>query len=372
MLTKGDDYPIHQTPEPIAYTGAVRNFYDRYFFNGYHKSEDIFFAAALGVYPYVNVMDAAFSLIVDGVQHNLLASRVLHMERMDTQVGPIKVDVLKPLHKLRLVINDGDHALKADLTFTSRAPVQEEPRFTRRVGTQLVMDSTRMTQNGQWQGWIESKGRRIDVDPQSWVGTRDRSWGVRNIGAADTQPNPMASPDSQFYWLWAPINWDDCVTLYHLNDDEYGRPWNTSGVMVSLSETGGADVTKAEEMAVVSSHIEYISGTRHAKRAELRFERKGGGVAEIEMLPRYHWYMKGVGYGHAEFSHGSYHGELASAYEEYVLAEIDDASNLHIQAVCDVQMRGDFGDKRGRGVLEQLVIGPHMPSGFSGQMDMAR
>ena len=36
MLTKGDDFPIHQTPEPIAYTGAVRNFYDRYFFNGYH------------------------------------------------------------------------------------------------------------------------------------------------------------------------------------------------------------------------------------------------------------------------------------------------------------------------------------------------
>ena len=34
MLTRGDDYPIHQTPEPIAYAGSDRNFYDRYFFNG--------------------------------------------------------------------------------------------------------------------------------------------------------------------------------------------------------------------------------------------------------------------------------------------------------------------------------------------------
>ena len=34
-LSKGDDYPIHQTPEPIAYAGTDRNFYDRYFFNGY-------------------------------------------------------------------------------------------------------------------------------------------------------------------------------------------------------------------------------------------------------------------------------------------------------------------------------------------------
>ncbi|WP_293542506.1 hypothetical protein, partial [Phenylobacterium sp.] len=29
MLTKGDDFPIHQTPEPIAVSGTDRNFYDR-------------------------------------------------------------------------------------------------------------------------------------------------------------------------------------------------------------------------------------------------------------------------------------------------------------------------------------------------------
>ena len=43
MLTKADDYPIHQTPEPVAYAGLGRNFYDRYFFNGYHKEENLFF-----------------------------------------------------------------------------------------------------------------------------------------------------------------------------------------------------------------------------------------------------------------------------------------------------------------------------------------
>ena len=26
MLSKGDDYPIHQTPEPIAYVAGQRNF----------------------------------------------------------------------------------------------------------------------------------------------------------------------------------------------------------------------------------------------------------------------------------------------------------------------------------------------------------
>ena len=58
MLTNGDDFPLHQTPEPIAYSGTDRNFYDRYFFNGYASDGSDFFAAAFGIYPHLNVADA--------------------------------------------------------------------------------------------------------------------------------------------------------------------------------------------------------------------------------------------------------------------------------------------------------------------------
>ena len=49
VLGRGDDYPIHQMPEPVAYAGTDRNFYDRYFFNGYAPDGTGFFAIALGV-----------------------------------------------------------------------------------------------------------------------------------------------------------------------------------------------------------------------------------------------------------------------------------------------------------------------------------
>ena len=49
MLSKGDDYPLHQTAEPVAYAGTDRNFYDRYFFNGYAPDGGGFFAVAFGV-----------------------------------------------------------------------------------------------------------------------------------------------------------------------------------------------------------------------------------------------------------------------------------------------------------------------------------
>jgi len=97
MLSKADDFPIHQTPEPIAYSGTDRNFYDRYFFNGYNPDGSGFFAVAFGVYPHLNVADAHVSVIRDGVEHCVHASRILHMERFELEVGPIRIEVLEPL-----------------------------------------------------------------------------------------------------------------------------------------------------------------------------------------------------------------------------------------------------------------------------------
>src|SRR5215213_9370430 len=126
MLSKGDDYPLHQTPEPVAYAGTDRNFYDRYFFNGYAPDGSGFFALAFGIYPHLNVADAHFSVIRGGVQHCLHASRELGMERMDLQVGSIRIEVIEPLQVIKVTV-DGK-GIAAELIFTGRAFPIEEPR----------------------------------------------------------------------------------------------------------------------------------------------------------------------------------------------------------------------------------------------------
>lgn len=104
-LTKGDDFPIHQTADPIAYSGTDRNFYDRYFFNGYHPTEgEDFFAVAFGVYPHLNVADAAFVVVRNGVETALHASRWLG-DRLDLTAGPVKIEILEPLHKLKVTVD---------------------------------------------------------------------------------------------------------------------------------------------------------------------------------------------------------------------------------------------------------------------------
>jgi hypothetical protein len=67
VLSSFDDFPIHQTSQPIAQTATSDiNHYDRYFFNGYTKDTRLFFATAMGLYPNRHVVDASFSVVVDG------------------------------------------------------------------------------------------------------------------------------------------------------------------------------------------------------------------------------------------------------------------------------------------------------------------
>ena len=316
MITKGDDYPLHQTPEPIAYTGGNRNFYDRYFFNGYNRSGEVFFAAALGVYPYVNVMDAAFSVVVDGVQHNVYGSKAMYLERLDLKVGPIELDIVEPLQVLRLTIHDPENGIEADLVFSARTAAHEEPRFTRRSGSQMMMDVTRMMQNGNWAGWIKVKDRTIDVSEDQYWGTRDRSWGIRNIGAPDSQPNPMANP-FQFYWLWSPLNFENFGAHYFLNDDGAGKSWNRNAVVIPV--TGGDAMPVMVEN---SSSMEFVSGRRHAKSAEVTMETEAGETWLFKFKPKWNFYMEGIGYGHPTWKHGAYHGDLATGYDEWRVDDV--------------------------------------------------
>jgi hypothetical protein len=366
-LTKGDDFPIHQTSEPIAYSGTDRNFYDRYFFNGYPYRGDDFFALAFGVYPHLNIADASFCVVRDGVQTSLHASRWLEMERMDLQVGPISIEVLVPLKSLKLIVEAPEHSVHAEIIFEGRAFPVEEPRFIRRHGPRAFMDYTRLTQNGRYRGWIELDGARRSVD--GFVGTRDRSWGVRPVGARDSQevipPAPM-----QFYWMWSPSNFEAGSFFFHSNEDAAGEAWNRRAVWAPE----GAGVEGLVDIADCSIEVDWKPGTRHARGAVVTLKGRGNDM-QVVYEPDYEFFMLGLGYGHPRWSHGLAHGRLAVEREDMRLSEVDVHAphHLHVQALSKVTYRSGSGfEQVGRGILEQLVLGPHAPSGFKDILDFAK
>jgi len=361
MLTKADDFPIHQTPEPIAYSGTDRNFYDRYFFNGYNPDGSGFFAAAFGVYPHLNIADAHFSTIRDGVEYCIHASKVLNMERWDLEVGPIRIEVIEPLKTLKVTLAATD-GIAAEIVFEGRAFPIEEPRFIKRNGPRTFMDYTRLTQNGRYAGWIEIDGRRQALAAGA-VGTRDRSWGVRPIGAPDAQPQ-VGGGTPGFFWQWSPLNFADKSVFFHFTSDSSGVPWNTRAVICP----DGAGVGEMTETDAARMAVDFEGDTRHAKAARLTIPAPNAPDIEIAFTPIAKFQMRGIGYIHPKWGHGRYQGDLVVEREDIVLADAapNSIENLHIQAISRVELTQEGRlAQQGLGVFEQLILGPYAPYGLT-------
>ncbi|HSL74812.1 MAG TPA: hypothetical protein VK853_10100 [Ilumatobacteraceae bacterium] len=374
MLSSFDDFPIHQTSQPIAHTASTDiNHYDRYFFNGVTKDARLFFALAMGLYPNRHVVDSSFSVVVDGGtvdarQISVHASGRAPADRADAnEVGPIRVEVLEPLNALRIVVEAAEHGLRADLTFVRRSAPIEEPHFRQQVGMRVVFDYTRLTQFGTWEGWIEVDGVLTDLAPGETLGSRDRSWGVRPVGERGATGAPVADP--QFFWLWAPINFDTFSTHFDVNEYFDGRRWHDSGFVAPITGPEGAHT--AEAMRTVDYTITWRPGTRTAATFELVMTPWQGESSTITLEPLYEFQMSGLGYLHPEWSHGVWKGESAVGGERWDLPVDDPVApeHVHVQAIVRARTTGAIGEHEGIGVLEQLAIGRHDPTGLTGIFD---
>lgn len=368
MLHPFDDYPLHQTPEPFSHPGSDSpNVYDRFFFNGWSRDGEVFFAVAFGVYPNRRVMDGAFSVVHRGVQHNVRGSRTCPSDRTDTMAGPLRVQVVEPMAEHRIVL-DGRHGISADLTMRAMAPVIEEPRFVHQVDGRTVFDYTRLTQFGRWSGWIEIDGERIELaDAGEVVGVRDRSWGIRPVG------EPITGPPSvpQFFWLWAPTVFDDACTHFAVNQEADGRTWHESGAVVPVVTDGEPtiDPGRVQRGRSAEFDVSWQPGTRWAGSITTRLGVWNGEPVEVTYEPFLQFQMVGIGYRHPTWGHGRWVGSDESTRDQIVLSEVDPADHLmlHVQALSKAR----WGEREGVGIVEQLIIGPHAPTGLTGIIDGA-
>lgn len=374
MLNPLDDFPVHQTSEPLAHTAsASRNHFDRYFFNGYDPAGEVFFGVAMGLYPNRHVIDGAFSVLVDGVQRSVNASGRAPLDRTQTSVGPLRVEVVEPLRELRVLVDAADLGLAADVTFTARTPAYAEPRFVHRHGTDVVFDYTRLTQLGAWRGSVEVDGTTLPLDPEVHRGVRDRSWGIRPVGEQPEPGVPLLELP-QFFWLWAPLDWGDHATHFSVNEDARGRRWHHAGAVVPLLTH---DATHAfdpgglvEPMHDVGYSIEWTPGTRRSSSASLALHPWNGEDRTIALEPLVTFPMCGLGYLDGEWGHGRWKDELAVAAREWRVDALDPEvlAHVHVQQLCRATDPAD-PSRTGLGVFEQLAINAHEPTGLSGFVD---
>ena len=286
-----------------------------------------------------------------------------------TAIGPIRIEVVEPIHTIRYVVEPNEHGIECDLTFRATTVAVEEPRqrTTSPTGI-LTMDHTRLTQWGTWEGTISVDGDELRIDPSEVPGTRDRSWGMRPVGQQLATNWAAATP--QAFWLWAPLHFADRYTHLALHEYPDGTRWLETSLVLDPIPDGAAPWSTAGVTGVprpsLRARLRARAGAR-SNGAEFWFEHPEEGEVHIELEKVFTFRMRGIGYSHPYWGHGTSHGELETGRESIKLDDFDplDWSSLHLQNLVIARM----GDRTGVGVLEEAHFGPHTPSGLTGFLD---
>jgi hypothetical protein len=344
-LSPLDDYPIHQVPDVMRHVATSdRNFYDRYYFNCHSCSPDLMLIIGLGQYPNLGVADA-FALLRRGPSHRVVrASRELGDDRMNTVVGPLRVEVLEGLRRLRVVLESDDLAF--DLAWTGAVPAQLEPPHVLRAHERLIFDSRRLAQTGRWSGSITVDGETLEVTPDRWWGSRDRSWGIRPVGESEP-PGIQANGAGTFYWMYAPMQFEDHSVLCILQEDHEGRRLLEEAVLVRGDGSAPDDLGRLEYRPV------YADGTRDVVSATLSFSRAPFKIEITPILPVH--LMAGTGYGlEPDWKHGMYQG--AGPVVQSVAYDVREHA---MWGMIDSVARFEYDGEVGYGLFEYWALGPH-------------
>lgn len=375
MLSRFDDYPIHQHAEPIAHTVSSDRFtYERFWYNGHAQDSSFYFGISLGRYPNLGVLDCSLSLVFEGRQYAFHGSRRAPDEPTELTIGPFTIEILEPMGRHRVVLAPNETGMACDLIFTPRTAPSREGRQTMRNARHLIMDVTRIDQFGFWTGSITCNGKNIDLAAQKTFGMKDRSWGIRPVGEKYTGGAPL-NEYQPTHFCWLPIHWENECTLVGWFENEHGHQWHADQMILpaypSMDDIPGVN----------DPHIQLWKGeVRHSLPMVPGTRRAGGGVItmsngvseEMEIRidpPLLIHRMTGLGYQHPKWAHGKWQGELAIEAESWAVDEVDPLAleNLHIQQVVTVRR----GDEVGYGVLEEMHMGPYAPAGLKEWFDGA-
>ncbi len=364
-----DEFPLHQHPVSFARVGTSdRNFYDRSYWNGQDRSGELFFLAGYGVYPNLGVKDAYFTIRLGDDSYTVRASDALQDDRLEQQVGFFRQEVVEPLSVLRLTGQEtpveGGEPISFDLTWRGSYPAIDEPRhLILSGGSRTLVDAQRFAQVGTWEGWIKVAGREITVSPDTWVGCRDRSWGIRPVGESEPAGR-FAAEQGEYgmYWVYVPLRFEDYAIVVIVQEDAHGHRSLNEATRIWPEESSKRD----EQLGWPRFEINYRSGTRIPETAVIHCTLPDGKPLDIEIdCLTFISLNAGPGYGaDPEWTHGTWKGRDWTSGSQ--LSYEDEAVQARMTySLLDHAARATVSDGSiGYGLFEHGNIGTYHPYGF--------
>lgn len=283
MINPNDDFFLHPPGSDDP------GWFDRFYMNIHSPTEPLTISHGTGTYPQVGVIDGFSMLAGVGPQRNVRASIEARPTRSVAEAGPLRAEIVEPLKRWRLHLGENDQGFSYDLEFEGDlAPIDAGRMCQRSKKTGQLVDFSHFVQVGKIRGRLTIDGKSRDLDGKSWLGLRDRSWGVRpRVGAA-----PLAQQgDPRFGkhdWVLGRIG--DRAVFYILAGGGPNRPPYLLGAGLSGPE-GEIKVTAVERTTEWDANKRFLGA-----KATLKTER--GETVELEVKkPSATLYLRGGLYG---------------------------------------------------------------------------
>lgn len=391
MLTPYDEFPVHQTPHPFSVAPVSSySFDDGYYFGVFSPEEKVFLFQGMRVNPNNDMIGGYAGIMIDGRQYTVRFKRPWR-PHFETVIGPYRYEFLEAFRTIRLELGDNSSELRFDLRWMASAPPFEEAHHYATSYGRTTTDQTRYSQSGVAEGWIEFKGRRIEVRPGEWWASRDHSWGLY-------MDRPPLAPEARFLRreqaarrralrFWTVFSSPGVSGFYGFHEDEQGHQLGLNDVFGTPFEGALARSVEGPPIRLVDvkHHATFVAGTTTLRDATLELTDEVGGVwvqtLESVGTP---WWPHTIGYGAGSWSDGgsmaTYAGTDAttSEWDEFDFSDqpfdhvaydgrIIRGGAPHAEHLCRVTTRAPDGTvTSGAGQTELFIDPPYVPYGFTG------
>lgn len=329
-----------------------------------------------GKYTNRNVVDAYAGVCRGTQQWTVRASRALHTDPETVNVGPIRYEILEPLQSIRVSLDANEHQpIAFDIVFSAVVPCVVEEREDRRDphGFRKATDQIRYHQIGVASGWVEVDGERVEVSENSWVATRDKSWGIRpqvGIPLVDLEPD-YHQHIPQALAIWNPVLFgkeDGSRYAFH----HYFLQFSGTGFMHQRVQ-GGIETEQGKTAAITgeSPELQFDAHTKRLQGGCFRLTMDDGSERPMvfEKVSETGFYLGG---GHYHGGDGHYHGSWRG--EEHVDGDFV-ADNSQPEVIdrytqfrdCMIRVEDPIGGGIGYGNCQTYVHGAWPEFGLSGE-----
>lgn len=322
-----DESYRHQLVAPAAFTEHRDPAWAERCYHLLFVDERLMLDTGRALNPHAGRRKAFAGISTGSEEHSLRAVEAAGMgddpDRPD--IGPVRIEVVKPLEEVRLVLDSPGFPVSFDLRYRARfGPVTTAPNRIE-VRGEVVTDYMNFFQSGIYSGTVVVDGEERSVAERA--GFRDRGWGLRKHEGAPRRGLVLACfcelPDSALYLL--------------LYETASGRRAFTNGWLI--------DASGIRDSVAGAEHHLHLDGTLlRSGRVELEFASGDSRTLDIEVRNRL--FLSAVGYS----------ADPAAALPGTQRHDLTDPA---VVAALDGQVdhgcRFKLGDEEGHGYVETGV-----------------